>query len=57
MGEMDIIINLAKDYKAKGDSNLNACKNAITTYNLALKQALEYEYKPSRRGYKVVRRS
>lgn len=46
MGEMDIIISLAKDYKAKGDSNLNACKNAITTYNLALKQALEYEYKP-----------
>ena len=46
MGEIEIIINLAKDYKAKGDNDLNACKNAITTYNLALKQALEYEYKP-----------
>ena len=45
-GEIEIVTNMAKDLKLKGDSCYWACKNAMVEYNLALREALEYKYEP-----------
>lgn len=45
MGEYEIITSLAKKYISQGDSIQDAIKDAIKTFEIALKEALEYEYK------------
>ena len=52
MGEYEIITSLAKDFMDKGDSPYWATRNALVEYRIALKDALEYEYKRKRKQYK-----
>lgn len=53
MGEYQVINYLAELNMENGDNAYWACKNAVTQYNIAINEAINYEYKSSKGEFRT----